>query len=102
MYGSGAIVQTCSDWLAASTACHSCSQRACAATQTTAAVLTWTLYCLAQHPEHVATLHAEVPLLMENLFLQLVLSEDIAGKAAASPLHRRNSGPPMCASCCHP
>lgn len=29
--------------------------------QTTAAVLTWTLYCLAQHPQHVATLHAEVP-----------------------------------------
>jgi hypothetical protein len=35
--------------------------------QTTAAVLTWTLYCLAQHPQHVATLHAEVLLLMETL-----------------------------------
>ncbi len=28
--------------------------------ETTAAVLTWTLYCLAQHPQHVARLQQEV------------------------------------------
>ena len=32
--------------------------------ETTAAVLTWTLYCLALHPEHVARLQAEARILI--------------------------------------
>ncbi len=30
--------------------------------ETTAAVLTWTVYCLSQHPQHLRRLQQEVPM----------------------------------------
>jgi cytochrome P450 len=70
--------------------------------QTTAAVLTWTLYCMAQHPHHVAALHAEVPWPTLGSCLGPVLSMSNISMPVRRAAQERCASRALCAVCTRP